>query len=383
MSTLPTLSARLGRDVIERAVDAHAAGHDDDPTIGKVIQEAFRDHLLALRDAGVVKPHVATPNRRINEIEEWNIMCGVQPSTWATPEKAAEGLARRLSHNMVTIHLLMASFGIKDGRDRKETIDDAIRSIDSGSTRSHLSHMECQDHVGGDDLSFRMQDWNPVLFLKQDVTMADIMSGRRLPDVPAPDIEPTALRTVELDMASGDVALGDWFRMEGFTDHVDEGDPYRGGSERESEADSRRYVADHGFTSVRSSRTSYEVVTDGRIHAAIRWDEDERDIPDGFRSVGRLGYDLRQITVMDRSALQTIMERLHDPAKAVQLTEEGLTAPDMLRLSLPAGRYAVHHSGRGWIEDLLPPDHPLVQDGVQVLMILEPVDDRETARAEA
>lgn len=375
MNAVTPLSLRLGMPLIESAIQAHVDGNDDDPIIRNRIEEAFAEHLLALRDAGMIVPHTATPNRRMNDIVHWNGMFGAADGTWPDPEWAVRAVAGRLSHVMVSVHLMMASFAIANGRDRLESIADAVIGIDSGSTRSAMTSMEAEDHVSGETLTLRMRDWNPVLLLRPDITHQDILNRRMPPETPAPDLEPAAMRSVLVDMPSGRGVITDWIRVDGFTDHVDEGDIYRGAGERENEAEAIRYAADHGFVSVRTASTSVDVVTDGRIHAVIRYDEDMTDVPAGFRRLGRLSFDLRQISVIDEEALRTILKRLDDDAEAVERrVREGMT-DDTIAIRTVPGSHRVLHSGRGFIEDFLPEDHPLRKDGIMVVMILEPVEE--------
>lgn len=374
MTTVTPLSLRLGLPLIESAIQAHIDGNDDDPTIAERIGKAFAEHLLALRDAGLIVPHAATPNRRMNDIVHWNGMFGQADGNWPDPDWAVRQTADRLSNSMVSVHLIMASFAIKDGRDRLECIADAVSAIDSGNTSSILTHMECQDHVSGETLSLRMRNWCPELYLRPEITMEDIRNRVRRPDVLAPDLEPDALRSVVVDMPSGKGVITDWIRVDGFTDHVDEGDIYRGASERENEAEAVRYASEHGFTSVRTASTSIDVVTDGRIHAVIRYDEDMTTIPQGFRRLGHLSFDLRQVSVIDEEALRTILTRLDDDVDAVEArVKEGMTE-ETIRIRTLKGPHRVLHSGRGFIEDLLPEGHPLAKEGIMVVMILEPVE---------
>lgn len=373
MTTVTPLSIRLGLPLIEEAIQAHIDGNDDDPAVSKRITEAFAEHLVALRDAGLIMPHTATPNRRMNDIVHWNGMFGEADGTWPDPEWAVRAVAKRLSSVMVHVPLIMASFAISNGRDRLESIADAVLGIDSGSTRSIMTEMEAQDHVSGETLTLRIRDWNPVLFLRPHRTVEDVMSGIRAVEVPAPDLEPTALRSVVIDMPSGRGVITDWIRVDGFTDHVDDGDIYRGAAERENEAEAVRYATEHGFVSARTASTSVEVVTDGRIHAVVHYDEDATKLPAGFNVLGRLSFDLRQISVIDEEALRTILKRLDDDADAVERRVVEGMSDDVVAIRTATGPHRVLYNGRGFIEDLLPDAHPLKIDGIMVVMIVEPI----------
>lgn len=359
----PSLWNRIGMETIEAYLASEGAGRKRSD-LDSAITDALAAHLIGLREMGLVRAYDAIPNRRVNEVHDWNVMCGLEESRYSTPDEAARSVAQRLMHALITVHLMMASFDLRDGKDRGEVLAKLQAQVDSGTTRRWLSDMEAHDHVSGETLSLVVRDWNMLL----------VERSRDAEQKPIADIQPTKLETVDLELPTGDVLISDWFRAEGFTDHVDEGDPWRGGSERESEADTRRYVADHGFASVRTCRTSVSVVTDGRIHGVMRWDEDMLDLPDGLRHVGDMSFSLRQISVIDRESLRGVLSRIHPSARTDELVQEEFSPEprDAVRIQTTPGRHRVSYSGRGYIHDLLPEGHPFRIEGFEVVMTLEP-----------
>lgn len=373
MAEMPLLSARIGNERIERVIDTQLEALGESHEIDKELAEILAEHLLDLHQCGIIRAHTALPNRYINEISSWNIMCGIETSPIEPREVAAEFIADRMLPSLVYIHLMLAASFIKSGTPRDQTIELAKQQIDSGTSRLHMAQIEVHDHVSGEDLALHFENWMPVIYDKSAVSLEDARAGRLHRGSLAQDLEPSAMRSLEIKLESGDFIITDWVRAAGFTDLVDDGDPYRGASERQSEQESFRYARNYGFTSVRTARTSIEVVSDASILAVVARDEDIASRVAGFESLGTLSFDLRQVTIADRKALESIFTRVHrDPAVVAASLEEAMT-DETIRLPTMPGIYRVNFSGTGSIDQFLPSRHPLRQDGLTVIIMLEHV----------
>jgi hypothetical protein len=381
MSAMPLLSARLGDELIEQIVDSHLEGNDNNLDLDNTLAVILSEHLLDLNDRGIIRPHTTLPNRYINEISSWNIMCGAETSPIEPRTVATTFIAHRMLPSLVYIHLMLAASFIKSGTPRAEAIALAKRQIDTGSSKLHMTQLEVHDHVTGEDFGLNFENWMPVIYDRSTPTIEDARAGRFHRGSVALDIEPSALRSVEIPLPTGDFIITDWVRAAGFTDLVDDGNPYRGASERESERESYRYAQTFGFTSVRTARTFIEVVSDGSLLAVVARDEDALRSVAGFETLGTLFYDLRQITIADRGALEAIFATIHDePVSAAQALEEAMT-DETIRLPTMPGIYRVSFSGTGTIDQFLPALHPLRQDGLTVMMMLEHVSGLPEAAA--
>jgi hypothetical protein len=368
MTDVPSLSSRIGRELLDRLVDVVLDG-----SAGKVIRDRIAghlaDHLAQLRELGVVRPFDALPNRRMNLVRSWNVMCGVAQDTYSTQARETLEIARtfdmalvvRLAHDIAW----KAKDGSMDPERREAAMLDMMARMDAGDARWWYLSGTAADFVSGEEFSYEMRGWNLVVGRMQD---------RRDALAPAEDLEPTTLHEVEIDLPTGSLLVADWFRADGFTDMVDEGQPWRGGSQAENERDAERYVRDHGFASVASIRRSLAVLTDGTSITVGHHDEDgEHPLPTGYRRVDDMLIDLRKVSLADRASLVTTLSRVHEAGRAAALVDELADDGDVVSLEVAPGRYRVVSSGRGYIEDLLEDGHPLKVPGYEPVMILERV----------
>lgn len=367
MNEIPPLSSRIGREELDRQLTRWTEDSADRVSYGPV-EKALADHLLALAATGTIRRYDALPNRRMNLVHDWNAMFDADPET---SEGAARHVAHRFAHHLVMIHLAYLGFDLKTGsctQNRSAGLDAAIARIDAGNARwVQIGNCE-HDFVSGERLDYEIVGWNLVI-------------GRRgAPGaglLPVDDLPPVALHRVEIDMPTGRLLLADWLSTgdmsDGFTETVDEGDLWRGGSQAENESDAERYARDHGFVSVASAHRCLCVMTDGRSLTVGRYDEDgDHPAPAGFRIVrGLLVIDLRKVSIADRASLVALYSRIHDADHAEDLVSMVEARHDAVTIDLPPGRYRVISSGRGHVGDLLEDGHPLKVPGYEPVMIVE------------
>lgn len=365
MNDTTTLSARIGRETLDTLLTSWSDGKPD-AAATEAVESALADHLVALVADGTVRRYDALPNRRMNLIHDWNGMFDADPET---SRRAARTVAGRFAHHLVIIHLAYLGYDMKGrGADRGPGLDAAIGKIDAGEARwVHIGNCE-QDFVSGEQFDYEIVDWNLVIGRR-----GNVREGLE----PVDDVSPATLHQVEIDLPSGRVLLADWLSTgdmsDGFTELVDEGNQWRGGSEKENESDAERYARDYGFVSVASARRCLSVLTDGSSVTVGHYDEDgDHPLPEGFRIVrGLLVIDLRKMSVADRSSLVSLYSCIHDGDEAEALVSRIEKDRDTVTVDLAPGRYRVVSSGRGYIEDLLEDGHPLKVPGYEPVMILE------------
>lgn len=367
MTDTPHLSARIGRGTLDTLLTSWGDGKPD-ATSKKAVESALTEHLMALVATGKVRRYDALPNRRMNLIHDWNGMFDADPET---SRSAAESIANRFSYHLVIIHLAYLGYDMKNrGADRDAGLDAAIAKIDAGEARwVHIGNCE-DDFVSGEAFDYEIIDWNLVIGRR-----GGAHEGLKAVD----DLPPTTLHAMEIDLPTGHLLLADWLSTgdmaDGFTDLVDEGNPWRGGSQAENEQDAERYLRDHGFVSVASASRCLSVLTDGSCVTVGRYDEDgEYPPPDGFQIVrGLLVIDLRKVSVADRATLVSLYSRIHDAERAEKLVSMVEADHDTVQFTVAPGRYRVISSGRGYIEDLLEKGHPLSVPGYKPVLIIEKI----------
>lgn len=361
------LSQRIGRERLEAIVEAYATKSDEAETLYKATTDDVTAHLLELLEHGVLKPFDALPNRRMNLSHSWNVMCGTEVHPYSTRERETREIARRFGWHLVGTPLRLLAFDVERGitpEKREDGILKAMQEMDSGTVRWWMTGGQEEDHVSGEHLAYELQGWNLVFGHRPE---------RGDDFKPAEDISPTKLHHFEIDLPTGEILIRDWFQDDGFTNLVDEGDPWRGGSQMENEADAERYARDHGFISVSTARRSLTVFRKGNRVTIGRHDEDgDHPCPDGYKRVKDFMVDLRKVTIADRASLSEILAKANPQEDAPGAVDRFARNYGTVTLSLPAGRYRVVSSGRGYIEDLLPEDDPLRIPGYEPVLILEP-----------
>lgn len=371
MTTTPSLSARLGRPLLDRMVQEIAA---DDRTgeARKLVEEGVAEHLQELIALGIVKAHDSLPNRRINIVSEWNAMCGTGEGLWLGQDSQRRRVASRILMMLAWHDLHSIGWDIRHGKNDPEAREQAMRKVEEkmdGGTSDLIWAGEEKDFVSGEELSFMISGWNLVV-------------GRRIRDwrtrqrdsvvEPIEDLEPTRLHEIEIEAPTGRLLVAEWFHVPGFTELVDEGNPHRGGSDAENEADAERYVKDHGFVSVSTIRRCLTLFRKGDAIGIGHHDEDgDHPKPKGCRRVADFMIDLRKVSIVDRDVLLGIVRRIHPQADAEAMVAEMERKRGVVALDVKPGRYRVVSSGRGHIDDLLPEGHRFASEGFQAVVTLE------------
>lgn len=371
MTSMPSLSARLGRPLLDQLVEEIAA---DDRTgeAMKLVEEGIARHFEELIALGIVKPHDSLPNRRINIVSEWNAMCGTGGGLWLGQESQRRRIASRILMMLAWHDLHSIGWDVRHGKSDPEAREQAMRRVEArmdGGTSDIIWAGEEQDFVSGEELSFMLSGWNLVV-------------GRRIRDwrsrardavlEPIEDLEPIRLHETEIEAPTGRLLVAEWFHVPGFTELVDEGDPWRGGSDAENESDAERYVRDHGFVSVSTIRRSLTVFTRGDAIGIGHHDEDgDHPKPKGCRRVADFMVDLRKVSIVDRAVLLDIVRRIHPDGDAEAMVAEMEKTRGVVRLNMRPGRYRVSSSGRGHVDDLLPDGHRFASQGFQAVVTLE------------
>lgn len=363
--SMPSLSARIGRERMNRLVDAYAAKGDTEPLMDDMTAD-LADHLAALRDAGLIVPHDALPNRRMNLQHSWNVMCGTAEHRYSSQEGETLAVARRLSHALISVPLHMLAFDVESGKVDAASRDTRMRAIMTEMDTGDLPWWKLgayeQDFVSGEELDFEMRGWALVFGRR---------GGRGEGITPAEDLPAVTMHEIDIDLPTGELLIADWFRSDGFTDLVDEGNPWRGGSQNENERDAERYARDHGFVSVSSARRSLTILRNGDTVTAGHHDEDgEYPLPQGFSRVRDLLIDLRKVSLADKATLISILSRIHPQDRAQEMADEIARDRDTVRIRVEPGRYRISSSGRGYIEDLLTDDSPIRAAGYEPVMMM-------------
>ena len=364
MNTIKLLSERIDENIIQDLINGGELNKD----LLDGLTSIYAEHLIALADAGVIRPYNGAQNRRMNLLYSWNQMADTKGEEGRRLIEARH-VANRLFPGFFHLRLSLLIDNLKrSGSTDSGEMHKAIASeLDAGNIRWWTLSSQEYDFISGQDFAYELRDWNIQIGIRPEIR------GRK-DLVPVDDLPPPALQILEIMIPSGDLLIADWFRAEGFTDLVDEGQPWRGGSVLEDEADAERYVRDYGFISARSERRSLIIITDGKGISVGAYDEDgNHPLPIGWHQVGNILIDLRKISAVDREVLSAILHRIHSEERSREFSEQVATNSDTVRLKVTPGRYQAISSGRGYLEDLLPQDHSLKIPGFEPVLILEKI----------
>lgn len=363
------LSERIGRDRLDALVNAYACKAEGSKALYDEAVGTIAEHLMALQEDGTVVPHTSLPNRRMNLQHSWNVMCGITEHPYSSRENETGEVAERMAHALLGMPLMMLAYDLERGTigpaEREAAMKKAIARMDSGDIAWWNVSSREHDFVTGESLDVEFLGWN-VVFGRRGAR------GEGL--VPAEDVAPIAMHVVEIDVPTGELLIADWFRDDDFTQLVDEGNIFRGGSQQENEMDAERYARDHGFVSVCSARRSLTAFRKGNRISVGRHDEDgDHRAPKGYRRLKDILIDLRKVSIADRASLLTSMGRVHPPERAAELVARIVADRGTVKLKVTPGRYRVLSSGRGYIEDLLDDGDPLKTDGYEPTLVIERV----------
>lgn len=365
---VPKLSARLGRPLIDRLIDEAACGSRTSTVEEHVIAQVS-EHLGDLIALGIVKPHDSLPNRRINTVASWNAMCGGADAGWCDPTTERNRIADTVARMVFLRDVAHLGHSIANERIDAAGREERTRSIEAmmdEGTSALLWSGEDHDFASGERVSIAFVGWN-------------LLVARRTRDCrtalqPIEDHRPAAIHDLEIDVPSGEILVADWFHAPGFTDLVDEGNPWRGGSDEENQSDAERYRDNHGFVSVSTCTRSLTLFGRGDTIGIGHHDEDgEHPKPKGCRRIATLLVDLRKISIVDREVLVEILGKIHPIDRARVMVDEIADRRRTVRLKVRPGRYRVRSNGRGRIDDLLPADHRFATPGFEAVVVIEPV----------
>lgn len=364
---MPKLSERLGRPLIDRLVDEAASGNQGS-TVEDIVIPQVSEHLAQLITSGFVKPHDSLPNRRINTVTSWNAMCGVDEGAWYDPATERKRIAETIAHMLFLRDVAHLGDSIARGRIDASTRENRIRSIEAmmdEGTSAVLWSGEDHDFASGERVSIAFAGWN--------LLVARRTRDYRTPLQPIEDHRPAAIHDLVIDVPSGEILVADWFQAPGFTDLVDEGNPWRGGSDEENQSDAERYLENHGFVSVATCTRSLTLFRRGdRVGIGLHDENGGHPKPRGCRRTATLLVDLRKVSIADRKVLQDVLGRIHPTDQARAMVDEIAESRRTIRLKVRPGRYRIQSSGRGHIDDLLPSDDPFSAPGFQAVVVIEP-----------
>lgn len=362
--SIQSLSGRIGLPRLEAMIDIYARKGDATPHEAE-LTVLLAEHLTELREAGVLQPHNALPNRSMHVIESWNGMW--KGTAYTKPADEARDTAERFGWHLINAGLVDLAYlqakGMSES-ERAQAFYDLTMRMDAGDVSYwRIGNLE-EDYASGERLAYEMRAWNLVVGRRPERGVRHLE--------PVEDVGPKTLHHVDIEVPTGELLVADWFRADGFTDLVDEGNPWRGVSCAENEADAERYVRDHGFVSVKSAMRSLTILRNrDRIAIGSHDEEVAHALPVGYRRVKDMLIDLRKVSIVDRSKLVETLSRMHPHDRAERLAGEVAAADGTVRIKVAPGRYRVTSSGYGGIGDLLEEGHPHKRNGYEPVLLLE------------
>lgn len=346
-----SLSERIGRETLECMIEGYVS-QTGDKEISKKVEQVFSSHLLHMVEKGIVTSHDSLPNRHMHLKHSWNVMCGTETNTYYDQAGGALEIARRLNHPLIIRPLMMLAFDLRKDKvtneQREEKLVRIMEEMDQGDVAHWNFGAREEDAVSGDKFEIEMRQWALIFGTWQQ-------GVRSL--LPAEDVSPIRIHEVEIEIPTGRLLISDWFQDPGFTNLVDEGNPWRGTSQRENESDAERYAQNHGFVSVASATRCLAIFQRGNTLTIGRHDEEgDHPAPKGYARRSDMVIDLRKVTLVDQEVLKSILLGIHGEHEGLAVLEKIIEDHDTKKVQVAPGRYVVRSSGRGYIKDLLGKD---------------------------
>jgi hypothetical protein len=273
---------------------------DFDPYLAK--------YLIAMRDAGVLKPIEGCRGRSGNFMDAWNVaVANAGPAdkiehAWAT-------VAHRFAHRFMFDALYHAA---EDWEKDKSLAQDACSfayrrltdNVTAGDVKWSKWMTEEYDFISGDRLYLNMGGWG-------DLRLGTLTKGvfENMKDA---DLERIA--TAEVEFRTGEMLIADWFSIPAFTAAVKKSDEFDINSEKGCRQCTAWYAEKFGFVSVCVGNTSPDIMLDDGMLVA-GWFDEEASSKDRPKTLGSVTTDLWWVTMIDRSRLVEIIAKSTEPER--------------------------------------------------------------------
>lgn len=322
----------------------HAEGEEWRTGFLKLVDDrlspALKEFLEPMRASGALAPVPNSEGRSTWFLHAWN--------GWVQDSEAFAERADRLWWHIVsrTAQPTLASVlwdaveaaQAGDGDGVRAAYDKFTDRMTRGEIRWWHSMAEEYCHVSGEEYRIDIRGWQVVFG-----TLPEDRGDELVPMRPLARKDTVEL---EVELATGELLVADWFRLDEFTKAVDDGKDEDINSVLGRERATERYLRDHGFVSVFVGNSMPQVaLVDGCV--VIGECDDDDPAACGLDLRGRVSTELWWATVIERQRLVDIVAGEVGADQAERKVAAYLKANrhDCLSLKVPPGTYRLHFSG--------------------------------------
>lgn len=195
----------------------------------------------------------------------------------------------------------------------------------------------------GKDLNLQFKGWNCMhgSFVNNNFVLSEIIEKR------------PAVAHTTVSFKTGNLLIADWFRIEEFTNVVDESkDPDSIGSEAGREQQTQQYAKEFNFISVSVGNTCPTIFENqgklvfGYINEEFgQYNPSRKKTKDSFTEVGSVCTDYWAATIIEEENLIDIIATKIGQDNAKSLVKEYLTKNDVKRIRVEPGQYHIYFHG--------------------------------------
>lgn len=246
---------------------------------------------------------------------------------------------KKLIQNMLE-NLLMKSIFNEVNNDVEIGFNNLLEKINSGNfSRFVLSNSEYCFGCGK-RFSFKFENWNGELL--ENKYNPDQPIGKSFSYPPASPCVVEPIVNVEIEVVSGKVLVADWFRVEYFTNIVDENIDFDVNCDLGRSNQSKHYAENYNFISIPAWNDAEIFIKDDKLFALHNTYEES---PIGYKSIAKHEKQLRAISLIDKESLINILSKKVTPDVATDLVNTYIKKEKIEIINLDPGKYRFSFSG--------------------------------------
>lgn len=289
-------------------------------------EESLYEFLAEKSRRGELKPVPFVDERGLRWGNHWNRLVSGELSKYDEPLQLTGGMG---------LYLLSTVFGHKgDSDEPAQALSQAYeRLVDKVSIGTHIEPSSAYGECRRTGRTFHMQmgpGWMPQYGTFDGNKFVPLDRG----------IGPREVCHVEIPVPTGELLMGDWFRIKAFTQAVEKPDLPSLNSEAGC-IETMRHYAGLGLLSVFVGNTMPRVIQrdEQLLVAQIDWDDDKGDAQVAGEVRGAICTDLWWASAIDRQVLTNIVARQAGQQEAARLVAEMLQKQDIQTLQVAPGTY--------------------------------------------
>lgn len=291
------------------------------------LTNALYDFLLVKRSEGNLHIISNSEGHYGNIINQWNNFVLSKENN------------KKLTQNM--LEKLLFKFILNEVNNEVEIgFNNLIDKVNSGNFNRFVLFNDEYCFGCGKRFSFKFENWNGELL--ENKYNPDQPLGKSFSYPPAKPCTVEQIVNVEMEVISGEVLVADWFRVEHFTNIVDEGVDFDVNCDLGRTNQSRHYADNYNFINIPVWSDTEIFTKDDKLFALCNTYEES---PIGYKSIAKHEKQLRAISLIDKANLLNILSTKVTPDVAEDLINTYIKNEKIDIINLDPGKYRFSFSG--------------------------------------